>query len=136
MVNQSSNFYGALLLLLLAVTMISIFTTEPQTTPQPSPSLPVTERDNIPTVTKELKYKQETVITTKKQPFFVRIDKFSETKENFEKVNEKIQEMEIIIQKLEITKKEEEEEIEEWKKDIIEIKSYLSEIDKEIFNKI
>ena len=32
MVNQSSNFYGALLLLVLAVTMIGIFTTEPQIT--------------------------------------------------------------------------------------------------------
>ena len=92
-------------------------------------------RDDIPSVTMELNHRNESNITSE-QPFFVRIDKFSETKENFHRINEKMKEMEKILNSLEATKNEEEKELDLWKQDMDEMKSLLRNIDKEIFNKI
>lgn len=70
------------------------------------------------------------------QPFFVRIDKFNETMENFKRIFEQVQNIERIVESLELTKEEEEREIEEWKKDIEDMKKNLNKIDNEIFSKI
>jgi hypothetical protein len=112
----------------------------PQIAPQPSivqqPTVPQPSvSNNISPVTTELSYKEGTAVTPE-QPFFVRIDKFSETKDNFHKINQKIKEMEEILSNLESTKNEEERELDLWKQDMNEMKSLLSNIDKEIFNKI
>jgi len=70
------------------------------------------------------------------QPFFVRIDKFNETVENFRKVYDQLHNIEKIIESLESTKDEEEKELAEWKKDVSDMKNNLNKIDNEIFNKI
>lgn len=114
--------------------------TPPVPTPEPHPAItvstPTMSQEKMPTITTELNVKPETRTAGQNQPFFVRIDKFNETKENFEKVNQKIQEMEKVLQSLEMTQNEEKREIEAWKEDVTEMKSYLTQIDKEIFNKI
>jgi len=102
----------------------------------PQPSIapqPITSKTQ--SITRELELKENTTIVPE-QPFFVRIDKFSETKENFQMINEKIKEMEKVLRSLESTKQEEERELEIWKQDMSEMKSLLISIDKEIFNKL
>jgi len=102
---------------------------QPKIMPQPLST------NKIPSVTTELSPKEDTTIMPE-QPFFVRIDKFSETKENFHRINQKMKEMEKILDSLESTKNEEDRELNLWKEDMNEMKSLLRNIDKEIFNKI
>jgi len=104
-------------------------------TASPQPSLTPRPLGQTPPVTPELHYERGTTMMGE-QPFFVRIDKFKETRENFEEIHVKIHEMEQILENLEYTKEQEDRELEEWKNDINEMKSLLSDIDKEIFSKI
>jgi len=97
----------------------------------PTQSTPVAP--SVTEVTKELSVNSK---PRGDQPFFVRIDKFNETIENFRKVNEQVHQIEKIIESLESTKDEEEKELEEWKKDVSDMKTNLNKIDNEIFNKI
>lgn len=70
------------------------------------------------------------------EPFFVRIDKFNEAKKNLVEISKKIETMESILDKLTETKAKEDAEISSWKQEITKIRSYVSEIDDSIFNKI
>jgi hypothetical protein len=87
-----------------------------------------------PSITTELSIENNS--SKMEQPFFVRIDKFNDTVENFKKIYDQINQIERIVDSLELTKEEEEKEIEEWKRDIIDMKNNLNKIDSEIFNKI
>ena len=122
--------------------------TKPQI-PEPKPTLPEripsiiqtkpiqnTQGQNIPQVTTELNTQRQQTFQNKEQPFFIRIDKFNETKENFDNINIKVGEIEQILENLEKIKEQEDKELEDWKQEVNEMKSYLDSIDKEIFSKI
>jgi hypothetical protein len=114
-----------------------------QTSNTTQPNFPQNNQKNynfiqkIPEITKETSIqKQQNSQTSEEEPFFVRIDKFTQTKENFDNINMKVQEMEQIIKNLDRIKEEEEKELDLYKEEIEEMKKYLNEIDKEIFSKI
>jgi len=71
-----------------------------------------------------------------KEPFFVRIDKFNDAKNNLQSIGKKLKDMGKILEKIEETKIKEDQELEEWKSDINGIREYLSKVDEDIFNKI
>lgn len=70
------------------------------------------------------------------EPFFVRIDKFNDSKQNFEKISSKVKELEHILNVLEQVKEKEEKELEMWKSQTNEIKDFLIQIDKDLFSKL
>jgi|GEM_PF-2917490 len=70
------------------------------------------------------------------QPFFVRIDKFREAKDNLVEIEKKLREMGVILSKLESAKEKEEEEINSWKEDMKEMKEYLESINSSVFNQL
>jgi len=72
----------------------------------------------------------------KKDPFFVRIDKFNEGKKNLFEIEKKLQDMENILAKLGETKQKEDEEISSWKKDMGVIRNYLESINQSVFSKL
>jgi len=103
------------------------------------PMIPKASVKSEPSIPQETEVTKELSVNSKPrgdQPFFVRIDKFNETVENFRKVYDQLHNIEKIIESLESTKDEEEKELAEWKKDVSDMKNNLNKIDKEIFNKI
>lgn len=70
------------------------------------------------------------------EPFFVRIDKFKESKENLNNISSRLEEVEKIMATFEEVKKREDEEIREFKEQTREIKDFLLKIDQNIFNKL
>jgi adenylosuccinate synthase len=108
----------------------------PQINPNYNPfSNPIKEESpekRIPTTTTELSPTQQ----KEDHPFFVRIDKFNESKEQFEKINQRLNELEEIIKTLEEIKEKEERELNNWKEDSKQIKDFLVQIDKEIFGRL
>ncbi|MFZ5955734.1 MAG: hypothetical protein ACOYT4_04885 [Nanoarchaeota archaeon] len=73
---------------------------------------------------------------TANEPIFVRMDKFSLAKKNFEEINKKVKEIENVLKKVKELKIKEDAEILEWTEDIEKIKSRLSEVDSNIFANI
>ena len=70
------------------------------------------------------------------EPFFVRIDKFKESKENLENISERLKEIEKIMETFEEVKRREDDELREFKEQTREIKDFLLQIDQNIFNKL
>ncbi len=92
---------------------------------------------SFPTTTREMKINSEDDFQQKEeQPFFVRIDKFNSSKNNFLSIERKINELENIISTIDKIREKESEEIIEWKEQTESIKELLSQIDKDIFGKL
>jgi hypothetical protein len=72
----------------------------------------------------------------KDEPFFVRIDKFNQAKDNFEDISRKLNSLDRLMEKMDELKVKENKEIEEFKKDTESIKQTLTQVDKEIFSKL
>tara|TARA_Y100000310_G_C20615250_1_gene780284 strand:+ start:397 stop:1035 length:639 start_codon:yes stop_codon:yes gene_type:complete len=70
------------------------------------------------------------------EPVFVRIDKFQEAQKDFDKIQKDVQEIESTLRKVKDIKADEEAQLSAWTKDLEKIKSRLSEIDINIFNKL
>ena len=98
--------------------------------PQPMPT-PFSKEENK-AITKEI----NPMSPKKDEPFFVRIDKFNQAKDNFEDISRKLNDLERLIEKMDDLKVRENKEIEDFKKDTGSIKQTLTEVDKEIFSKL
>jgi len=105
----------------------------------------VAPAEELPSPPKELLAKDVPAITQEfssgegdkgAEPFFVRIDRFNDARNRFNEISSQLKDMERILMKFQETQEKEKEEIEDWKKDIVDIKDYLSEVDKDVFNKI
>lgn len=72
---------------------------------------------------------------SKKEPVYVRLDKFETTLDAFEEIKIKVNEIEKLLSKSREIKSEEEKELEEWEKEVHLIKSRLDSIDKNMFSK-
>lgn len=101
--------------------------------------------EELPALPKELSIKDVPSVTQElspgeadkdREPFFVRIDKFNDARDRFNEISSELKSMEKILMKFQETQEKEKGEIESWKKDITDIKGYLSDVDKDIFNKI
>ena len=72
----------------------------------------------------------------KTEPFFVRMDKFQDTRKNLSEVVIRLKDMERILEKITEAKAKEDAELASWKEETRKIKSYLSTIEQSLFNKI
>ncbi len=71
-----------------------------------------------------------------KEPIFVRIDKFQKSQKDFEQIKKKMKEIESVLGRIKEVKSKEDDEISSWSRDLEMMKSKLSEIDENIFNKL
>lgn len=72
----------------------------------------------------------------KKEPVFVRLDKFEDGMKTFEKLKEKTMDIEKLLKEIKKEKEEEEKEIENWEKELESMKSKIESLNKSIFSKI
>ena len=70
------------------------------------------------------------------EPVFVRIDKFQTAQRNFENVKRQVKDIEHLLRKVKEKRLKEEAEISSWVENLEKVKSRLSEIDSDIFNRI
>jgi len=103
----------------------------------PEPSLEIKE-SAIPKLPKRepIKHLGHKATDDPTEPIFVRIDKFQSAQKNFEHIKNKIGNIESTLKKIKEIKIKEEEEINGWSKEVELLKSKLSEIDSDIFDKI
>jgi len=73
--------------------------------------------------------------SSKKEPVYIRLDKFETTLDAFEEIKSKVNEIEKLLVKSKQIKLEEEKELEEGEKEIHLIREKLDSIDKSIFNR-
>lgn len=81
-------------------------------------------------------FKEVEMKMKKKEPVFIRIDKFEETLEIFDNIKQKINEIEKMLQETKKIKEEEEKELMEWEEEIKKTKIQIEKIDQEIFSKV
>jgi hypothetical protein len=73
--------------------------------------------------------------SSRKEPVYVRLDKFEITLNVFKEIKDKVNEIEKLLSRSREIKAEEEKELEEWEKEIHIIKSRLDSIDKNMFSR-
>jgi len=76
------------------------------------------------------------IMHSKKEPVFIRLDKFEETMKVFEDAKKQISEIESMLRNIKKKKEDEERELANWEKSIQLIKSQIEKIDNEVFSKI
>ena len=74
--------------------------------------------------------------TSKKEPVFVRIDKFQSAKESLDKIQSKVAEMESMLREIRELKRKEDAEIASWEREMEIIKGRMETINQDIFSKI
>lgn len=74
--------------------------------------------------------------TTRKEPVFIRIDKFEESLKIFEKSKRELGEIERVLKDIESVKEDEQNELESWKKDVLKIKEQIDKVDNDIFSRL
>lgn len=72
----------------------------------------------------------------RKEPVFIRLDKFEETIKIFEAAKHQISQIESMLTNIKKRKEEEENALESWEKNIQKIKMQIEKIDKEVFSKV
>lgn len=72
----------------------------------------------------------------RKDPVFIRVDKFEEGLKTFGQAKEKISELETMLRDIKKIKDQEEKELETWEVEIQSIKSQIEKVDRDIFSKI
>mgnify|MGYP000309449236 CR=1 FL=1 len=70
------------------------------------------------------------------EPVFVRMDKFLESKKDFESIKKRVKGIEATLAKIKEVKQKEDAEISSWIEDLEKLKSRLAEIDSNIFNRL
>ena len=115
----------------------------PKILPPTQSSAPIRRIPNLPQQFQERRtlelspsIKNQTPITKQLEPVFVRIDKFQEAQKDFSKIQKDVQEIESTLRKVKDIKADEEAQLSAWTQDLEKIKSRLSEIDNNIFNKL
>jgi hypothetical protein len=81
-------------------------------------------------------FKESDFGSFKKEPVFIRIDKFEEALKVFEKTKKEVAEIEKTIKDITQVKEDEDKELESWQNDIVKIKEQIDKVDKDIFSKI
>ncbi len=73
---------------------------------------------------------------SKKEPVYIRIDKFKSALANFQEIQTRIFEIENLLKKIKEVKQKEDSELREWEKELETVKSRIDAIDKNIFSKL
>jgi len=88
-------------------------------------------------VTKQLQSNSPNfAVARKSEPFFVRIDKFQDARKNLTEIGKKLRDMEDVLTKVNETKIKEDEELASWKEEMKNIRSFLSSIDQNLFDRV
>jgi hypothetical protein len=103
-----------------------------------APSMPMIPSQPITSVVSFPASMQETsnISEKSKEPFFVRLDKFNDAKDNLQSISKRLKEMDRMFDKISETKAKEDEELASCKDDIKGIRDYLAQVDSDIFNKL
>lgn len=72
----------------------------------------------------------------KKEPVFIRIDKFEEALKTFEKTKKEIAEIEKVLTDIAQVREDEDKELENWQNDLVKIKDQVAKVDQDIFSRI
>lgn len=75
-------------------------------------------------------------VAKRKEPVFIRIDKFEASLKAIDKTKRDILEMEKMIKDISKLKEEEEKQINAWQKDVLKIKDQIARVDEDIFSKL
>lgn len=93
-----------------------------------------TEEEEIP-FEPEQEYKPSTM-PSRKEPVFIRIDKFEEALKTFEKTKKEIAEIEKVLQDISQVREDEDKELENWQNNLVKIKDQVEKVDRDIFSRI
>jgi len=96
-------------------------------------TLEISETELLPTVPKPIPRKEK---TTRKEPVFVRIDKYQAAVQAFNEINNELTEIESKLKEIKQLKIQEEQELAEWESQIETIKARLNNIDSGVFGKL
>lgn len=94
------------------------------------------EEEEIPQVPAPREYSQERSPIYKKEPVFIRIDKFEEALKTFDKTKKEIIEIEKVLHDIAQVREDEDKELEQWQDNIVKIKDQIDKVDKDIFSRI
>lgn len=100
---------------------ISDFRKEPKHAPSPEPHYEEPEFSPTP---------------TRREPVFIRIDKFEESLKIFEKAKKELSEIERALKDIEKVREDEQNELESWKSNVLKIKEQIEIVDRDIFSRL
>ena len=72
----------------------------------------------------------------KKEPVFIRIDKFESGMKTFEKTKKQILDIEKTLEDISKLREEESHQLESWKNEMVKVKEQINRVDQDIFSKI
>jgi len=72
----------------------------------------------------------------KKEPVFIRIDRFEQALKTFTAAKEKVSELERMLKEIRKIKEQEEKELGAWELEIQSVKTQIEKVDRDIFSKI
>lgn len=75
-------------------------------------------------------------MTSRREPLFVRIDKFESALRDFEDISIKIKKVDELISEIKSLREKEDREFSEWEKDLQIVKSRLDSIDRTLFSQL
>jgi len=81
-------------------------------------------------------FQPETTMPFKKEPVFIRIDKFQEAMRTFEKTKKELTEIEKALRDITAVREDEDKELALWQSDVIKIKDQIEKVDSDIFSGI
>lgn len=81
-------------------------------------------------------FREEKDYYEKKEPVYIRVDKFEEALKTFEKTKKEIIEIEKILSDITQVREDEDRELENWQKDVLKIKEQIEKVDQDIFSRV
>jgi hypothetical protein len=75
-------------------------------------------------------------IIRKKEPIFIRLDKFEDSLRSFEEIKDKVSEIKDLLNEIKEIKDHEESELQQWEEELQEMKSQIEKIDSNLFSRI
>ncbi len=93
------------------------------------------EMPNRPKIREE-RIKEPIKKIEKKEPVFIRVDKFEQALNTFAVAKEKVLELENMLKEIKKIKDQEEKELESWEIEIQSVKAQIEKVDRDIFSKI
>lgn len=72
----------------------------------------------------------------KKEPVFIRIDKFEDALKTFEKTKKEVMEIEKVLKDINDVRNDEDKELASWQNNLVKIKEQIEKVDADIFSKI
>lgn len=72
----------------------------------------------------------------RREPVFIRIDRFEESLKTFEKAKRELGEIEKVLTDIEKVKEDEQNELESWKSNVLKIKEQIEKVDRDVFSRL